>query len=135
MGPVSEVFNESKLKKLPGSSAIGHVRYATAHVVLGQALGSRTCRVSMAYAGGRRRFSSYFIQFHGRLLPLSQTGATLPRLTFHHRHHIFTPSSPRLTPPPSCFQLHYSLLDLLRRNSDCCCVMLNCSLSNAEWTA
>lgn len=30
MGLVSEVFDEGKLQKLPGSCAIGHVRYATA---------------------------------------------------------------------------------------------------------
>ncbi|KAL9682914.1 hypothetical protein QQ045_014726 [Rhodiola kirilowii] len=30
MGLVSEVFDESKLQQLPGSSAIGHVRYSTA---------------------------------------------------------------------------------------------------------
>uniref|UniRef100_A0A7N0ZR91 Glutamine amidotransferase type-2 domain-containing protein n=1 Tax=Kalanchoe fedtschenkoi TaxID=63787 RepID=A0A7N0ZR91_KALFE len=30
VGLVSEVFNESKLAKLPGSCAIGHVRYSTA---------------------------------------------------------------------------------------------------------
>ncbi|KAL9690895.1 hypothetical protein QQ045_011307 [Rhodiola kirilowii] len=30
MGLVSEVFDESKLKQLPGSCAIGHVRYSTA---------------------------------------------------------------------------------------------------------
>ncbi|KAM7259915.1 hypothetical protein ACFE04_015656 [Oxalis oulophora] len=30
VGLVSEVFNESKLDKLPGESAIGHVRYSTA---------------------------------------------------------------------------------------------------------
>ncbi|XP_002966010.2 amidophosphoribosyltransferase, chloroplastic [Selaginella moellendorffii] len=30
LGLVSEVFNHSKLSKLPGSSAIGHVRYGTA---------------------------------------------------------------------------------------------------------
>src|SRR5512139_3864383 len=30
MGLVSEIFNRDTLKKLPGKSAIGHVRYSTA---------------------------------------------------------------------------------------------------------
>lgn len=68
MGLVSEVFDESKLKKLPGSSAIGHVRYATA--------GASVLKNVQPFVAGYR-FGSLAVAHNGNLVNYSELRAML----------------------------------------------------------
>lgn len=68
MGLVSEVFNQSKLEKLPGSSAIGHVRYATA--------GASVLKNVQPFVAGYR-FGSLAVAHNGNLVNYSELRAKL----------------------------------------------------------
>ncbi|XP_024371344.1 amidophosphoribosyltransferase, chloroplastic [Physcomitrium patens] len=68
MGLVSEVFDESKLKKLPGTSAIGHVRYATA--------GASVLKNVQPFVAGYR-FGSLALAHNGNLVNYSSLRARL----------------------------------------------------------
>jgi amidophosphoribosyltransferase len=71
MGLVSEVFDESKLKKLPGSSAIGHVRYATA--------GASVLKNVQPFVAGYR-FGSLAVAHNGNLVNYSELRAKLEEI-------------------------------------------------------
>lgn len=68
MGLVSEVFDGSKLEKLPGSSAIGHVRYATA--------GASVLKNVQPFVAGYR-FGSLAVAHNGNLVNYSELRAKL----------------------------------------------------------
>ncbi|CAM8977320.1 unnamed protein product [Rhodiola kirilowii] len=68
VGLVSEVFNESKLAKLPGSCAIGHVRYSTA--------GSSMLKNVQPFVAGYR-YGSVGVAHNGNLVNYSALRAEL----------------------------------------------------------
>lgn len=68
MGLVSEVFDQGKLEKLPGSSAIGHVRYATA--------GASVLKNVQPFVAGYR-FGSLAVAHNGNLVNYSELRAKL----------------------------------------------------------
>ena len=71
MGLVSEVFDASKLQKLPGSSAIGHVRYATA--------GASVLKNVQPFVAGYR-FGSLAVAHNGNLVNYSELRAKLEEI-------------------------------------------------------
>ncbi|XP_071725040.1 amidophosphoribosyltransferase, chloroplastic-like [Rutidosis leptorrhynchoides] len=68
VGLVSEVFNESKLDRLPGDSAIGHVRYSTA--------GSSMLKNVQPFVAGYR-FGSIGVAHNGNLVNYKKLRAEL----------------------------------------------------------
>ncbi|CAM6020443.1 unnamed protein product [Sphagnum balticum] len=68
MGLVSEVFDQSKLAKLPGSATIGHVRYATA--------GASVLKNVQPFVAGYR-FGSVAVAHNGNLVNYSKLRAEL----------------------------------------------------------
>ncbi|KAK9145998.1 hypothetical protein Sjap_005901 [Stephania japonica] len=68
VGLVSDVFNQSKLDQLPGSSAIGHVRYSTA--------GSSMLKNVQPFVAGYR-FGSVGVAHNGNLVNYRSLRATL----------------------------------------------------------
>eukprot|EP00250_Pteridium_aquilinum_P010272 c19259_g1_i1 orf=523-2229(-) len=68
MGLVSEVFDQSKLNELPGTSAIGHVRYSTA--------GASALKNVQPFVAGYR-FGSLAIAHNGNLINYSSLRASL----------------------------------------------------------
>ncbi|KAH7436670.1 hypothetical protein KP509_05G030400 [Ceratopteris richardii] len=68
MGLVSEVFDESKLNKLPGMSAIGHVRYSTA--------GASALKNVQPFVAGYR-FGSVAVAHNGNLVNYNSLRASL----------------------------------------------------------
>jgi len=65
---VSEVFDQSKLAKLPGSATIGHVRYATA--------GASVLKNVQPFVAGYR-FGSVAVAHNGNLVNYSKLRADL----------------------------------------------------------
>lgn len=68
MGLVSEVFDQRKLSKLPGTAAIGHVRYATA--------GASVLKNVQPFVAGYR-FGSVAVAHNGNLVNYSELRAKL----------------------------------------------------------
>ncbi|KAK9082602.1 hypothetical protein Scep_029073 [Stephania cephalantha] len=68
VGLVSDVFNQSKLDQLPGSSAIGHVRYSTA--------GSSMLKNVQPFVAGYR-FGSVAVAHNGNLINYTSLRASL----------------------------------------------------------